>query len=371
MDSSVRPRPTHYEVLGLAPSASEAEIKRAFASRMSLFGAHRPAEVPQISTAFETLRDPAKRRDYDRSLGLTEAPRRGAQQWGFTVSPPRWTPFMAATPTSSARPAPPEPQVAEQPPSQPEAIVDPRLAQIAASLRELARPVENPPAEHKATEEGPEPKPEKSQAPPPVEFRTAGQAYPQFEEDRPSGFEWKRPAVVVGGLIAGAGVIGLLAGFSVKDEAAAQAEPALSVALPAATPRAEAAARPSAAAVVQETVPAAVPAARAKRGVAPQRPSGWAEQMAQSLSQDGETPDVATEQTAADPAPAKLVAASLPLPDRVVARTIERIGYSCGSVASTEAGETPGTFTVNCTSGRSFQAKPVGGRYHFRRLGGR
>lgn len=221
MDSSVRPRPTHYEVLGLAPSASEAEIKRAFASRMSLFGAHRPAEVPQISTAFETLRDPAKRRDYDRSLGVNEAPRRGAQQWGFTVSPPRWTPFMAATPTSSARPAPPEPQVAEQPPSQPEAIVDPRLAQIAASLRELARPVENPPAEHKATEEGPEPKPEKSQAPPPVEFRTAGQAYPQFEEDRPSGFEWKRPAVVVGGLIAGAGVIGLLAGFSVKDEAAA------------------------------------------------------------------------------------------------------------------------------------------------------
>jgi hypothetical protein len=55
----------------------------------------------------------------------------------------------------------------------------------------------------------------------------------------------------------------------------------------------------------------------------------------------------------------------------VVARTIDRIGYSCGGVASTSPveGEAPGVFKVTCTSGQSYQAKPVNGRYRFRRLG--
>jgi len=34
-------------------------------------------------------------------------------------------------------------------------------------------------------------------------------------------------------------------------------------------------------------------------------------------------------------------------------------------------GGAPGAFTVTCTSGHSYGAAPVGGRYHFRRLGGR
>jgi hypothetical protein len=61
----------------------------------------------------------------------------------------------------------------------------------------------------------------------------------------------------------------------------------------------------------------------------------------------------------------------MPLPNRVIARTIQRIGYPCGQVASTIPGETPGVFTVSCTSGHSYQAAPVRGRYRFRHVSSR
>ena len=59
----------------------------------------------------------------------------------------------------------------------------------------------------------------------------------------------------------------------------------------------------------------------------------------------------------------------MPLPNKTVARTIDRIGYSCGNVASALLVEgAAGVFTVTCTSGQSFQARPVNGRYRFKRL---
>lgn len=63
------------------------------------------------------------------------------------------------------------------------------------------------------------------------------------------------------------------------------------------------------------------------------------------------------------------LAVKLPLPNTVIARTIERIGYACGAVASATAleGDEPGAYKVTCTSGQSYQARPVHGRYHFRR----
>jgi hypothetical protein len=69
--------------------------------------------------------------------------------------------------------------------------------------------------------------------------------------------------------------------------------------------------------------------------------------------------------------PAVETAARMPLPNAVIARTIGRIGYPCGQVASTSAvaGGAPGVFNVTCTSGHSYRASPVRGRYHFRRLG--
>ena len=64
--------------------------------------------------------------------------------------------------------------------------------------------------------------------------------------------------------------------------------------------------------------------------------------------------------------------AGLPLPNAVIARTIERIGYSCGTIGSTVAvaGGAPGVFNVTCSSGHSYQATPVRGRYRFRRIKG-
>lgn len=66
---------------------------------------------------------------------------------------------------------------------------------------------------------------------------------------------------------------------------------------------------------------------------------------------------------------ARAIAAKLPLPNTVIARTIERIGYACGAVASATAleGHEPGAYKVTCTSGQSYQARPLHGRYHFRR----
>ena len=89
MVSAVRSRPNHYELLGVGPAASADEIRQAFQRKMSLFGAHLMAEAPQISVAYETLRNPARRRDYDQSLGLNVGPE--PRPWGFTVAPPRWT----------------------------------------------------------------------------------------------------------------------------------------------------------------------------------------------------------------------------------------------------------------------------------------
>jgi len=60
----------------------------------------------------------------------------------------------------------------------------------------------------------------------------------------------------------------------------------------------------------------------------------------------------------------------MPLPNSTIARTLHRIGYSCGSVASTLPIDSAGGYKVTCTSGHSYSAKPVRGRYHFRRLGG-
>jgi hypothetical protein len=67
----------------------------------------------------------------------------------------------------------------------------------------------------------------------------------------------------------------------------------------------------------------------------------------------------------------KAVAAKLPLPNSVIARTIARIGYPCGSVVSTTSveGAGAGVYKVACSSGATYQATPVRGRYRFRRAG--
>jgi hypothetical protein len=108
----------------------------------------------------------------------------------------------------------------------------------------------------------------------------------------------------------------------------------------------------------------ALAAARTGRARPTSRLASLDEQLAEPVAAQADAP-------AAEATPATAVAASLPLPNGVIARTIARIGYPCGAVASTTAGSNPGVFTVTCTSGHSYQAAPVRGRYHFRRLGNR
>jgi hypothetical protein len=62
--------------------------------------------------------------------------------------------------------------------------------------------------------------------------------------------------------------------------------------------------------------------------------------------------------------------AALPLSDRVVASTLRKIGYPCGSIASKSAVEgSAGVYSVTCTSGHTYRATPINGRYRFRKAG--
>src|SRR3954471_416372 len=77
MDSSIRSTPNHYAVLGLSPDASSGEVEQAFHSRVrehlqhaDLSDAPRRQKARQVSLAYETLRDPEKRRAYDASRGI-------------------------------------------------------------------------------------------------------------------------------------------------------------------------------------------------------------------------------------------------------------------------------------------------------------
>jgi hypothetical protein len=61
-------------------------------------------------------------------------------------------------------------------------------------------------------------------------------------------------------------------------------------------------------------------------------------------------------------------AASLPLPNAVIVRTIEKIGYPCGSIVSSsrlEGAAGSSDYRINCSSGSSYRASNRTGRYRF------
>jgi hypothetical protein len=359
MVSAVRSRPNHYEVLGLSPGASQQDITQAFAKAMSMFGARPMTAAAQISLAFEVLRNPAKRRDYDRSIGLAPEPKPQPQprlhQWSMAAPPPRWAPFgTSPAPKPVAQPVPAQLRT--------EAPAEPAVASsIAASLRELAEPTFTP-------------------RPPTAPALQELEETPEAAE-RP--FDWRRPALAVGGLLVAAGLIGTYAGLSVRDNgSSAEAEPGVTVALPkakatvAAAPASDAA--PVFATSAQPRTRAEVRAPPVRHAVAAQEPDSTPEQQVDATAAPVTAAEVtpaadqasapATGQTAADPLAPKptAVETSLPLPNTVVARTIERIGYSCGTVASASA-VAGGVFKVTCSSGQTYRAAPVHGRYHFKR----
>jgi len=96
------------------------------------------------------------------------------------------------------------------------------------------------------------------------------------------------------------------------------------------------------------------------------------EYMAAAAGEQVPSDTIAADLLAPAPEEAGVAAARMPLPGPVVARTIRRIGYRCDRVASATAmADGPGAFLVTCSSGDSYRAAPVRGRYHFRRVGAR
>lgn len=347
MESKVEARPNHYETLGVAPSATTEEIAQAFARKMSAFAARPLAAAAQIGLAFETLRDPERRRAYDASLRPPALPQMGySARWkGLPMPgsplPPRPTP-------AEAKPAPfiaaPEPR-AEVPVPQTVPVVEP-APRVVAGPRSQA-----------------EAKPQRDRELP----------LPNVE-DRP--VEWKRPAIVGGVLVAGVVLLGAFAGWDAGNGEAQQAPAGETAALPRPKPRPVATA-PSPVAENKALEPhlrqlrsATTATTHIKRSspAAPLRPSDeFLAEAAQTLANP--PGEVASTEAVAD-SPAVETAAALPLPNAVVARTLDRIGYSCGKVAATSAVGS-GVYKVTCTSGASYQAAPVRGRYHFRRLSAR
>jgi hypothetical protein len=273
---------------------------------------------------------------------------------------------VLAEPTPPELPANPEPRAEATP-------------FIAAALRELARPE---PLHDPARASRPQPEPPRPPQATPALDPPGGanrDLRPALDEQLGEAEEgpipWKRTAIAAGGLVLGVVVLGAWAGWSAGD--GGEQKSAVKLALPPSTTFT----------VADPAAPAPAPVAEEAQPVQPKRPALGAarverrrpaprlaelERQISELPQPGPSqPQAAATEPAAEAAPATAVAASMPLPNRVIARTIQRIGYPCGQVASTVPGGAQGVFTVTCTSGHSYQAAPVRGRYRFRRVGGR
>ena len=369
MATSVTARPNYYELLGLRAGASQDDIFAAFSKAMGLFATRPAASVAQLSVAFETLRNPAKRRAYDEAQGLNRKPEPAApippQPVGAAfIGSASHEAAVQALRDKLARLAAPAEQA-----TPPGAAAEARVSSfIASSIRGAGEPwpapvADSAPIRPKLEQEAARNDPVSAPvvAAPIIDERIADE----------SPLHWKRPALIAGGLVGAAGLIGALAGVSVQDHpAAATAKGDVTVPLPTARPAAE-----IVPAVAPETInwtqrrAASRPAAhqaKPRLQPAPAQPAVVAD------AAPTEPPPL--ESTIAEAPPAETASvqptpASLPLPKSVIARTIHRIGYACGSVTSASAVEgVSGVYKVTCSSGQSYQASPVRGRYHFRRL---
>lgn len=372
MDSTVRQRPNHYETLGLSPEATGDDIAQAFARelrRTRPFG-----EINQVGIAHEVLRDPAKRRAYDESLGLNEKPEPAPRQ----DTP---TPIATTRRTVFATAPMPVPQRDSRPSadSAPERTVG---SFIASSLRTPADPHVDEAAAESPPPPEPTPKSEVEPAAMPVrqertEFKLAPNDYSDAEDGQ---IPWKRIGIGTGAMIIAGGLLGVWAGPRAEVEASPSPQTqAVTLSLPEAKPSvvamSDAAAEPPPAYAPERFAPAARrPDAGGQRSEAERLPSIQAmldDAPARTATDLAQTTEPSAGDAIVPDAQAPVVAASMPLPNGVIARTIHQIGYSCGSVTSATAveGGAPGVFKVNCSSGTSYRASPVRGRYHFRRWG--
>jgi hypothetical protein len=357
MVETVSLRPNHYELLGLTPAASSAEIAQAFAKELSLLPMRPFGSLAQVSLAYETLRDPIKRVAYDASLRPETKPQPSHPLIGRLES----APFLGGVPAKPVvRPA----AVSSSPVTpRPEPLGESRTAPSASEV--LRQP----------------PKPAVREIEP-----TSGNdhtfhhdALDRFGQSEKASIDWRLPALA-GGVLMLAVVLGAWTGWEagnaneqLQPEAAAMLTTPPAKALPALDVSPEAPAPIVAEARPARRTRAPVAAARTVRARPPLQidlpEAGPVEAVQADQAPPGE---IATDQAVAEAPAVVPTAAKLPLPKAVIARTIGRIGYACGQVASATAVEgSAGVFMVTCTSGHSYRAAPVRGRYHFRRLGSR
>jgi hypothetical protein len=366
MATTVSAPANHYELLGLTPDASDAEIEHAFAREISSLKPRAFGGITEVSVAYRTLRDPMRRLDYDKAQGIERRPAVmttepvGIHLQMHMTPPAKREDTVGAFIASALRKAE-EPKA--DPIREPARAEAPRLAQPFVA-REAA------PVPTRAIEPDPLPMPL-----PPVET---------WPEERDSALEWKRPGLTIGALFVGVALAGAAAGLWSQREIGTPAS--ASVALPepkavAPAPVAEEAATPAplpVPAVQQQhpAVPSAVSPRRAgpKQVAASQTPPAPDDEPAPQLAEVDQATATPAEPTAqpvdasVTDAPAS-AAAAIPLSAGTVAATIRKIGYPCGRVASSAPAGDSGVFIVTCSSGDSYRAAPVGGRYHFKRLG--
>jgi len=387
MASAVKSRSNYYELLGLKPTASSEEVSRAFAREIGLFRPRPFGAVAEVGLAYETLRDPAKRRAYDESIGLRRDP----------PPPPAPPPrpyitnaiFMRPTPHYASpvpRPAPqvvePAPQavapepvaVAPQPvaPEHDAVAPEPVAPEPVAVAPEPAAPSFLIAAQlHDGDQGGPT-----ESAFPRLMPRIAMRPSPALDDEE-APVELNRTLAIAGSLVLAVGLVGAWAG-SQAGQAVEDSQPTNAVTMRVPKPtlaEAQVNAPAVATAPIANEPPPRVRAPILRRALPaiaaePAAPTPPERTVAEQnrFARESIAQATAEQPAVADAAPA-VIAASMPLSNSTVARTIQRIGYNCGKVSSTVPGEGAGVFTVTCSSGQTFQAKPLRGRYHFRRIG--
>jgi hypothetical protein len=372
MATTVSAPANHYELLGIAPDASEAEIDHAFAREISSLKPRAFGGITEVSVAYRTLRDPERRLDYDKAIGIERRPaiaaggplglhlemhmtppaRRQDSVGGFIASALR----AAEKPKADSAEAPKADPIEERTITEAVNMPGPFVArQVAAVPLPAVEPLPLPLAE----------------------------AWP---EERESAVEWKRPGLTIGALFVGVALVGAAAGLWSQREIASPASASVPLPEPnaaAAAPVTEKAATPALSPVpaVQQQHPA-VPSAVSPRRAGPKQvaanetrpvPADQSVPQLAEVDQAAETPvETASAPVEAEPAteaPAPAATVAMPLAASTVARIIHKIGYPCGRVASSAPAGDSGVFIVTCSSGDSYRAAPVGGRYHFKRLG--
>ncbi|MGH6659001.1 MAG: hypothetical protein ACREBM_05040, partial [Sphingomicrobium sp.] len=336
--------------------------------QVSAYTPHAFGGVAKASVAYQTLKNPAKRRAYDESIGLERAPQPAGPADLWTGRP--WSMragwVAGARPTGTSVP----PRVPDPSPSREKPI-------IAATRPKAEEPgeAERRPASVAAPLGRPEPRAACAFAPRPALVQPAPEAiHLLLADSEDSGIDSKRTALIAAAAIAGVALFGGWLGWAAGNDGDDAPQDEVSEKLPQAVARTVSVIPVTEPEIRDRPEQAFQRSQRPATSVRP-RPSPAPPPQSLALVDEGPQPldaesvssALSVDQPTAAATPVA-TGAAMPLSNRTIARTIERIGYSCGQVASTAATGSAGVYTVTCTSGQSYRAAPIRGRYRFRRM---